>query len=64
MQSKRLDNLGKSEPYAMAAWIARSKGRPGDWMSRRVEKNVRCISTERQLAGANLAHLCDEGVIR
>ena len=38
--------------------------RPGDWTSRHVEKNVRCVSTERQLAGANLAHRCDDGVIR
>ena len=42
----------------------KTRERPGDWMSRHVEKNVRCVSTERQLAGANLAHHCDDGVIR
>lgn len=33
-------------------------------MSRHVEKNVRCVSTEIQLAGLNLRLRCDGGFIR
>lgn len=38
--------------------------RLGDWLSRRVEKNVRCASTERNPAAANLAGTVTSTLIR
>lgn len=38
--------------------------RLGDWMSRYVEKNVRCANTEKYPAAANLAGSCDGSVMR